>query len=91
MSKNYPNYAIGIYNGYWGKITNNTGIFQHFKLTRGLCGNADTISFESVRSPGYFLKQTKNYWVKCKKEENTEKFKKDASFRPVMGAFHNVC
>ena len=90
MSKNYPSYAMGL-SGKWGKITNQNGIFQHFKLTRGLCGNADTVSFESIKSPGYFLRQSQNYWVILNKEDGTEGFKKDASFRPVQDAFHDVC
>ena len=82
---------MGVDTNQWGKITNKTGIFQHFKVTRGLCGLANTISFESIKSPGHFLKQTKDYWVKLKKEENNENFKKDASFKPVMNKFHKVC
>ena len=90
VSKNYPNYAMGV-SGSWGKITNQTGIFQHFKLTRGLCGEADTVSFESIKSPGHFLRQDQNYWVQLNKEESSEAFKKDASFRPIQDAYHKVC
>ena len=90
VSKNYPEYAFGIDKDNWGKITNETGIFQHFKLTRGLCGDANTVSFESIKSPGHFLRQTPEYWMKLELQETTEKFYKDASFRPIMGAFHDV-
>ena len=89
-SKNYQKYAMGVSKWDWGKITNATGIFQHFKLRNGLCGDAETISFESIKSPGHFLRQTQNYWVKLNKEESTEAFKKDASFKPIMNAFHDV-
>ena len=89
MSKNYPNYAWGVDSGNWGKITNETGIFQHFKLTRGLCGEANTVSFESIKQPGHFLRQDV-YWLKTQLEENTEKFKKDASFRPFINKFYDV-
>ena len=82
---------MGVDNSNWGKITSATGIFQHFKLRRGLCGDADTVSFESVKSPGCFLRQTKHYWVMLNRNEDNESYKKDASFRPVMGAFHKVC
>ena len=79
--------AVG--SGKWGKLTNQTGIFQHFKLRRGLCGEANTVSFESIKQPGHFLRQDV-YWLRSQLEENTEKFKKDASFRPLENKFYDV-
>ena len=90
VSKNFPDYAIGVDNCQWAKIVKKTGILQHFKLTRGLCGDAGTVSFESVNSPGHFLKQTKNTWLKLTEQKTTEDYKKATSFKPIMGLFHDV-
>ena len=91
VSKNYPIFAWSVDMANWGKIRSVIGIFQHFKLRRGLCGEVETVSFESVKSPGCYLRQTKNYWVMLNRHEDNESYKKDASFRPVMDAFHKVC
>ena len=89
MSKNNPDYAMGVDSFNWGKITNRTGIFQHFKVKRSLCGDADSVSLESVKSPGRYLRQTKNNWLLLD-EITDDKSKRDASFHPIMNKFNDV-
>ena len=81
---------MGITSDFLGKIINTTGILQHFKLVPGLCGVQDSISFESIRYPGYFLRH-QNYILKLHKEDSSDLYKKDASFFPIMNKFFDVC
>ena len=81
---------MGISNDFKGKIINNTGILQHFKLVPGLCGVKGSISFESIKYPGNFLRH-QNYLIKLHKEDSSDLYKKDASFIPIINKFFDVC
>ena len=91
VSKNFPTYAMGISTiDFKGKIINDTGLLQHFKLVPGLCGVKGSISFESIKYPGNFLRH-QNYIVKLHNEDSSDLYKNDASFHPIMNKFFDVC
>ena len=90
LSKNYPNYAVGIKNGTEAYIIQNSnGRNQQFKIVNGICGVDNSISFESIENPGHFLKHS-NFLISLSNEENSEIFKRDASFHPRTNTFNTV-
>merc|ERR1712183_1219711 len=52
-----------------------------YNLVQGLCGATGTVSFESVASPGSFLRH-QGYEIKLHSRENTALYKNDACFYP---------
>ena len=81
---------MGISNDFKLKITNKTGISQHFKLVPGLCGVKGSVSFQSIQYPGNFLIH-KDYLIKMNNKFGNDQLKKDASFIPIMNKFFDVC
>ena len=54
-SKNYPDRYMGI-KGTEAVLTSEDGNLRHFRVVKGLCGVAGTVSFESIMKRGYFFR-----------------------------------
>ena len=89
VSINYPDKKIGIKNGYQGWLTDENVAYQHYKVVQGLCGKGGTISFESVSSPGKFLRH-QNFEIKLHDRDNSDLYKDDACFYPRYNKYFNV-
>jgi len=72
---------IGVEHGDQGFLTKNNEPLQHFKVVPGISGVPGTVSFESLARPGHFLRHS-NYLMWLHKYQNTDLYKKDASFYP---------
>ena len=82
---------MGIDKDFNGRIINNNDLLQHFKLVPGLVGIKSSISFESIKYPGYFLRHQQNLLIKLHKNDGNDQLKKDASYYPIMNKFFDVC
>ena len=90
VSINYPAKKIGVErNGVRGLLTENNIDYQHYNLVQGLCGVAETVSFESVASPGKFLRH-QGYEIKLHSRQNTALYKNDACFYPRYNKYFTV-
>ena len=88
VSKNYPNLKIGVVDGK-GWLTKRNPAYQHFKVVQGLCDRAGTISFESVASPGKFLRH-QGFRIKLHSRQNSRLYKYDACFYPRYNKYFRV-
>ena len=70
---------MGIERDDQGYLTKKNPEYQHFKVVRGLCGRAGSISFESIARPGHFLRH-QNYLIFLHELENSDLYKKAACF-----------
>ncbi len=88
VSKNYPNYAVGIKSGNQAWIVDNA--YARFRMVSpGLTGEAGTVSFESKDKPGYFLRH-QNFLMFLHPRDNSDLFKKDATFVEEHDKFFTV-
>merc|ERR1712168_54066 len=81
QSYDWPTYKIGIQHGYKGYLTNKIVDYQHFKVVQGLCSIDGTISFESVKSPGHFLRHNTGK-IYLDKGDSSGLYRSDACFFP---------
>ena len=88
-SVNLDGYNIGINSNDQGYVTKENSEFHHFSVVRGLCGVAGTISFESVASPGKFLRH-RGFKIYLDKWQDKELYKKDACFYPRYEKWYYV-
>ena len=88
-SYNLPHLKMGIENNDQGYLTQKHPELQHFKVVPGISGLPGSISFESIARPGHFLRQS-NYFIMLHKYQNTDLFKKDASFYPRYNKYFPV-
>merc|ERR1712096_500700 len=81
VSYDWPTHKIGIQNKNEGYLTNNNVAYQHYKVVQGLCNIAGTISFESVKNPGQFLRHrfTRIY---LDPRDSSDLYRSDACFFP---------
>ena len=89
QSKNYPSKNLGIVSGDKGYLTSDNPKLQHFRIVQGICGVAGTVSFESVASPGKFLRH-QNYEIYLHSSQNTALYKNDACFFPRNNKYFTV-
>jgi len=61
---------------------------SEFRVVSGLAGAAGRVSFESVDTPGHFLRHA-GYKVGLVKNDNSAQFAADATFVPVAGLAHS--
>ena len=88
-SYNFPNHKIGIEKTDQGYFTQKHPELFQFKVVPGLSGAPGSISFESIARPGHFLRH-KNYFMWLHKYQNTDLYKKDASFYPRYNKYFPV-
>merc|ERR1712119_159179 len=82
VSKNFPERNMGVESkGNRGLLTSDNPSFQRFKVVQGLCGVEGTISFESLETPGYYLRH-QGFEIYLRKEEDTDLYRKDSCFFP---------
>jgi len=86
VSKNYPKLKMGVINGNEGWLTDKNVVFQHFRVVRGLCSNEGTISFESVISPGNFLRH-QGFKIYLHPRQDSRLYRFDACFYPKYDKF----
>ena len=89
VSKNYPKLKMGVINGNEGWLTDKNVVFQHFRVVRGLCSNEGTISFESVISPGNFLRH-QGFKIYLHPRQDSRLYRFDACFYPKYDKFFKV-
>ena len=88
-SFNFPNRRMGIEHNDQGYLTKIHPGLQNFKVVPGISGVPGTISFESIARPGHFLRHS-NYLMWLHKYQNTDLYKKDASFYPRYNKYFPV-
>ena len=85
-SKNYPGHFIS-HKEFLGLISVPSNEEQKksstFKVVKGLAGDG-FVSFESVDYPNHYFRH-QNYAIKFHKNDGSDLFKQDASFRKVPG------
>ena len=85
-SNNFPTHFLGVSQGV-GRIIQD-GPFTQWKLVPGLCGEQDTISFESVDKPAHYLRH-KGFILYLETNDGSELFRKDACFHQRDNQFFN--
>ncbi|WP_232537749.1 glycoside hydrolase family 43 protein [Cystobacter fuscus] len=85
QSFNFPDRYARHYN-YQARIDPNVSPVEdsRFRIVPGLADGSSAVSFESVNLPGYFLKHS-NYVLVLARDDGTDQFKQDATFRDVAG------
>jgi len=87
ISHNFPNHKIGIEKTDQGYLTKKYPELHNFKVVPGVSGVPETISLESTASPGHFLRHS-GYLIYLHKYQNTDLYKKDASFYPRSNKYY---
>ena len=88
-SENFEDYYMGVDGKSQGAITAGESPNHHFKLVRGVCGAAGTVSFESYMKPGNFL-HNQNYKLYMDAAKNQDQWKLDSCFIPRYDLFKKV-
>ena len=88
-SKNYPNYSFGVRRESISDLYITTGhVISFDKLTPGLTGNPESVSFRSIEDGKYIVNQ--DTLLRLKEFKHNEDFKKAASFNIIHDKFFAV-
>ena len=91
QSMNYPLRNVGVLQSN-GVITSIFPDNQHWRIVPGLCGVAGSVSLESIKSPGYFLRVRQWHQNKIMrvKYDGSKNFKINACFYQRQDKFFPV-